>query len=66
MDEIFQLREDNHYNLLQASQFLVPHVKIVFNGRESVSFLGLNPVSSNPTHWSNTLKQFVGFCRRIV
>ena len=25
-----------------------------------------NPLSANPTKWSNTLKQFVGFCRRIV
>ena len=22
---------------------------------------GLNPLSANPTKWSNTLKQFVGF-----
>ena len=26
----------------------------------------LNPLSANPTKWSNTLKQFVGICRRIV
>ena len=26
----------------------------------------INPLSANPTKWSNTLKQFVGFCRRIV
>ena len=26
----------------------------------------LNPLSTNPTKWSNTLKQFVGFFRRIV
>ena len=26
----------------------------------------LNPLSANPTKWSNTLRQFVGFCRRIV
>ena len=25
-----------------------------------------NPFSANPSKWSNTLKQFVGFCRRIV
>ena len=25
-----------------------------------------NSLSVNPTKWSNTLKQFVGFCRRIV
>ena len=26
----------------------------------------LNPLSTNPTKWSEILKQFVGFCRRIV
>ena len=26
----------------------------------------INPLSANPTKWSNTLKQFVGCCRRIV
>ena len=31
----------------------------------SVLFL-VNPLSANPTKWSNTLKQFVGFCQRIV
>ena len=26
----------------------------------------VNPLSAKPTKWSNTLKQFVGYCRRIV
>ena len=26
----------------------------------------LNPLSASPTKWSNTLKQFVAICRRIV
>ena len=26
MNEIFQIREDNHYNLRQVSQLIVPHV----------------------------------------
>ena len=25
----------------------------------------VNPISTNPTKWSNTLKQFVGCCPRI-
>ena len=29
-------------------------------------WLGLNPLSFNPTKWSNTLKQFVGNSQRIV
>ena len=28
--------------------------------------VSINPLSANPTKCSNTLKQFVGFCRRIV
>ena len=31
--------------------------------RKTLSF---NPLSSNPTKWSNTLKEFVGKSRRIV
>ena len=27
---------------------------------------GINPLSASSTKWSNRLKQFVGFCRRIV
>ena len=26
----------------------------------------VNPLSANPTKWSNTLKKFVGSCRQIV
>ena len=29
-------------------------------------YLRINPLSANPTKWSNTLKEFVGFYRRIV
>ena len=29
-------------------------------------FLAFNPLSRNPTKWSNTLKQFAGKRRRIV
>ena len=33
-----------------------------------LSFLrcNFNPLGANPTKWSNTLRQFVGCCRRIV
>ena len=31
MNEIFQLRQDNHYTLHQVSQFIVPHVNSIFN-----------------------------------
>ena len=26
----------------------------------------VKPLSTNPKKWSNTLKRFAGFCRRIV
>ena len=26
----------------------------------------VNPLSANPTKWSNRLKQFLGFCRQII
>ena len=26
----------------------------------------VNPLSANPTKWSNTLKRFVCFCRQII
>ena len=29
-------------------------------------YILINPLSTNPTKWSDTLKQFVGCCRRIV
>ena len=32
----------------------------------SCSIFSLNPLSANPTKWSNTLKQFVCSCRRMV
>ena len=40
VDKIFQLRNNNHYNLCQASQFVVPHFNGVFNGSKSVFFSG--------------------------
>ena len=40
MNEIFQIREESRYNLRYASQFTVPPIHSVYNGRESVSFMG--------------------------
>ena len=42
--------------------------KITFrkNGRRYCKTIHTNPLSANPTKWSNTLKKFVGCCRRIV
>ena len=40
MDNVFRLRTDNLYNLRQASEFSRPIVKTVYNGSESISYLG--------------------------
>ena len=58
MNEIFQLREYN--NLCQACQFIFPHVLSVFNGRESVYFLGLKSLELRPSE----IKQVLSWSRR--
>ena len=35
------------------------------NGNVGLSTIP-NSLNTNPTKWSNTLKQFIGFCREIV
>ena len=37
-----------------------------FNRYEVLLDSFLSPLNSNPTKWSNTLKQFVGCCQQIV
>ena len=36
---IFQLREKSRYNLRHATEFIIPPIHSVYNGRESVSYL---------------------------
>ena len=40
MSEIFQISEKSRYNLRYTSQFTIPPIHSVYNGRESVSFMG--------------------------
>ena len=40
MNDIFKLRDEQTYNLRKLSQFYRPKVNSVYNGTESVSFLG--------------------------
>ena len=40
MSEKFQIREESCYNLRFTSQFTIPPTHNVYNGRESVSFMG--------------------------
>ena len=40
MNDIFKLRQEQTYNLRKLSQFDRPKVNFIYNGTESVSFLG--------------------------
>ena len=40
MNEIFQLREESHYNLLCTSNFVIPPIHSVYRGSESALILG--------------------------
>ena len=49
--------------------FFKKNVNMVNADKKRISRLyypHVNLLSASPTKWSNTLKQFVGFCRRIV
>ena len=39
-NEIFPLREINHYNLKHPSLFILPAMHIIYNGTESAVYLG--------------------------
>ena len=40
LNEIFQIREESHYNLRYTSNFAVPPIHSVYHGSESASYLG--------------------------
>ena len=40
MNEIFQRREESHYNLRYTSNFVIPPIYSVHHGNESASYLG--------------------------
>ena len=42
MNELFQLRDESYYNLRYTSPFTIPAIPSVYNGRESVSYIGLS------------------------
>ena len=46
----------------------INHIIVVFITLFFVNFCAVitNPLSVNPTKWSNTLKQFVGNSRQII
>ena len=48
MQEVFQVKEQGNYNLRNQTDFVVPQVKSVNHGLESVPFLGLKIWESLP------------------
>ena len=40
MNEIFQLREESHYNLRYTSKFIIPSIHSVYHGNEYVACFG--------------------------
>ena len=40
INEIFQLREESHYNLRYTPNFVIPPIHSVYHGSESASYLG--------------------------
>ena len=60
MNEIFQLREESHYNLRYKSNFVIPLIHSVYHGSESAPYM-------RPKNWElippgiRQLKSFNGF-----
>ena len=48
---LFPISNQNTYLRISMAAFTISYI---------------NPVNANPREWSNTLKQFVGYCPRIV
>ena len=40
MNEIFQLRENSHYNLRYTSEFIIPPIHSFYHCSKSASYLG--------------------------
>ena len=40
MTELFEQRNENHYNLRNNVHFITPQIRTVYYGSESISFLG--------------------------
>ena len=62
-------------NLLQVVREILMRWPVIFSyafrydflpWQYYVNIISINPLSANPTKWSNTLKHFVGDSRQIV
>ena len=61
-----QLWKDNIKNIAKNLSNLSIQDRYLMKCNRILNLEKLNRLSANPTIWSNTLKQFVGYCRRIV
>ena len=59
-NDLFPLRHVDQYNLTNRSQFIIPHVKTVNHGFESLRYLGPKIWESIPSHLKeiDSLKNF--------
>ena len=55
-----------HFQTLMWLFWFLLELCTYFARFEKPKKIKLNPLSANPTKWSSTIKQFVGFCRRII
>ena len=61
MHELFQLRDESHYNLRYTSQFTIPAIPSIYNGRETLSYIGHKICSYYSTVLSEYGKYFLSF-----
>ena len=53
INDVFKLRDETHYHLRRATQFLVDPISSVFKGSESASYLGPKICEQIPTEIKN-------------
>ena len=59
MQEFFTIKEQGEYNLRNQADFVVPHVKSVNFGFESIRYIGPKIWESLPQDSTRTKKQFI-------
>ena len=60
MNDLFQIRNNTHFNLRFTPIFLTEPIHCVFNGSESASYLGLKIWEQIPNN-VKMINSFVGF-----
>ena len=61
------MKRQSEWHFIINSPYIGHPIKFVNLTKRVNPFMpNVDPLSANPTKWSNILKQFVGFCRRTV